>query len=360
MIQIPNSVASSNPYGFDTLRFRNEGICEGILGAVGDTPLVRLSRYLDQTDVELFAKVESCNPGGSAKDRPALKMIEDALESGELEVGQTVVESTSGNMGIGLAQACRYYGLKLICVVDPNAQRQNVAIMQALGAEIEWVEQPVNGDFLSARLLRVSQIIRDNPDAYWTNQYGNERNPAAHFEGTIQEIDDKLGDSYDVVFVATSSTGTARGCRDFLIERRPKVQVVAVDAEGSVLFGGEKGRRKIPGLGAGVMPELAEGQTFDTHCRVSDLRCVVGCRRLAEREAMLVGGSAGGVLEAVRSMQSQLSGKRCVAILHDSGMRYLDTIYSDQWVEDTLGAKPADLQSLVDANWVECLEQSKD
>ncbi|WP_343224769.1 2,3-diaminopropionate biosynthesis protein SbnA [Pelagicoccus sp. SDUM812005] len=331
--------------------------CNGVLEAVGGTPLVRLERYLDLYDVELFAKLEYLNPGGSAKDRPARKMIEDALEAGEIRRGQTVVESTSGNMGIGLAQACAYHGLKLVCVVDPNAQLQNVAIMQALGATIEWVREPVNGDFLTARLQRVREIQERDPNVYWTNQYENQRNPEAHFESTIQEIDDVFGDSVDVLFVATSSTGTASGCQNFLKERGRQTKVVAVDAEGSVLFGGEKGPRLIPGLGAGTVPGLAKGKHFDSLCRVSDVRCVVGCRRAAMREAMLVGGSAGGVLEAVRSLQTELVGKRCVAILHDSGVRYLDTVYSNNWVKEKLGVEVEELRSLIDANCVECLER---
>ncbi|QEG40956.1 2,3-diaminopropionate biosynthesis protein SbnA [Roseimaritima ulvae] len=321
----------------------------GILHAIGDTPLLRMERYLDRSDVQLLIKLESANPGGSAKDRPARQMIEDALERGEIDDRTLVVESSSGNMGIGLAQVCRYYGLPFRCVVDPNAQPQNVAMMRALGAKIDVVRHPVDGDFLKARLERVKWIVEHTPQAYWPNQYANEQNPLAHQLGTVREIDEAVAGQLDYLFVATSSTGTARGCRDYLRSHGRGTQVVAVDAVGSALFGGMPGKRRIPGLGAGIEPTLARGQQFDDVQHVTDLDCVVGCRRMAMREACLVGGSAGGVLECIRRRQDQLVGKTCVALLHDSGSRYLDTVFNDAWVEHQLGCTSQQLQQRIES-----------
>lgn len=321
---------------------------QGVLDAVGSTPLIRLRRYLGTDDVQLYAKLEAFNPGGSAKDRPARAMIEDALESGAIDKHTTIIESTSGNMGIGLAQACCYYGLPLICVVDPHAQEQNIAIMQAYGAVIERVERPLQGTYLKARIARVLELLNQFPDSFWPNQYSNMKNPISHEEGTIREIDEALHGEIDYLFVATSSTGTARGCRDYLEKRGRTTKVIAVDAQGSVLFGGLAGPRRIPGLGAGYVSALAAGQEFDDVKRVTDLDCVVGCRRMVKQEAILAGGSAGGVLETIRSMIPELRTKVCAAILHDSGTRYLDTIYSDQWVEDELGCSPEELQARVE------------
>lgn len=318
---------------------------DGILDCIGQTPLVRLRRYLD-TDVQLFAKLEAANPGGSAKDRPALQMLRTALREGRLTTGSVVVESSSGNMGIGLAQACRFFGLSFICVVDPHAQPQNLQIMRALGATVVQVTEPQQGSFLAARLNKVRQLLDEHANSFWPNQYANLQNPMAHQLGTIREIDRAMKEQIDVLFVATSSTGTAQGCRDYLRQQGRRTEVVAVDAVGSVLFGGKPGERLIPGLGAGREPELAIGQHFDRVVRVNDLNCVVGCRRAAAREAMLVGGSAGGVLEAVRSLEHQLVGKRCVAILHDSGTRYLDTVFDDDWVQMKLDVPPERVQQL--------------
>lgn len=319
---------------------------DSVFDLVGNTPLVQLSRYLDVSSVRLIAKLEAFNPGGSAKDRPAKYMIERALADARITPGDTVIESSSGNMGIGLAQVCAYYGLRFICVVDPKAQAQNVAIIQALGGQIERVGQPLDGDFLAARLARVAQLLREHPGSFWPNQYANLDNPAAHTRGTMAEIDEALGGQIDYLFVACSSTGTVRGCRDYLRDRERKTKIVAVDAQGSTLFDGTAGPRKISGMGAGRIPELARGQRFDDLVRVSDATCVAGCRRAARREGFLVGGSGGGVLEAVRSKQQHLAGKTVVAILHDSGARYLGTVFDDAWVLRELGHSRSEIDAL--------------
>lgn len=319
-----------------------------MLEAIGHTPLVRLERYLADANITLYAKLEAANPGGSAKDRPAREMIEQALARGEIDHNSTIIESTSGNMGIGLAQTCRYYGLRLISVVDPKALPQNVAIMRALGAEIDCVTTPLDGDFLAARLARVCYLLERTPGSYWPNQYSNFDNPAAHEHGAIQEIDEQLQGAFDYVMVAVSSTGTARGCCNYLKNARHPAKVIAVDAAGSVLFGGVAGPRRIPGMGAGRESRLARLGPFDELARVTDLDCVVGCRRLAQREAVLAGGSAGGVLEACRRMAGRLQHNTCVAILHDSGTRYLETVYDDQWVEQQLGVPASQLARLVE------------
>ncbi|MBH02669.1 MAG: 2,3-diaminopropionate biosynthesis protein SbnA [Xanthomonadales bacterium] len=320
----------------------------GVVDLIGHTPLVQLTRYLGRDDIALFAKLEAANPGGSAKDRPARHMVEQALARGDITRESTLVESSSGNMGIGLAQICRYHGIALICVVDVNAQSQNVAIMAALGATIHRVTQPLNGDFLAARMAAVERIVAETPGAVWLNQYVNRDNPGAHQIGAIVEIDAAMGGAIDTLFVATSSTGTAQGCRDYLAEQGRETRVIAVDAQGSTLFGGTPGTRFIPGMGAGREPGLAKDQVFSRVVRVSDGRCVAGCRRVAEREALLVGGSGGGVLEAVRGLADELAGQRVAVILHDSGTRYLDTIFDDAWVAHKLGLSPADIRRMID------------
>ncbi|MDF2370600.1 MAG: 2,3-diaminopropionate biosynthesis protein SbnA [Rhizobiaceae bacterium] len=330
---------------------QNTEISANVVDSIGNTPMIRLSRYLDLPNIDLIAKLEASNPGGSAKDRPARRMIEEGLKDGSINAKTTIIESSSGNMGIGLAQICRYHGLRFICVVDPNAQAQNVAIIRALGAEVRLVTEPLNGDFLAARLALVKELLDGIEDSFWPNQYSNLNNPLAHEFGTIREIDDTLGGAFDYLFVATSSTGTARGCRDYLAKRGRHTAVVAVDAAGSILFNGNAGPRKISGMGAGTLPDLARDQHFDDVVRVSDIRCVAGCRRAAAREALLVGGSGGGVLEAVRQMQSELVGKTVAVILHDSGVRYLETVFNDAWVEKELGCSAGDLHTMANSRF---------
>jgi cysteine synthase A len=323
---------------------------DGILGAIGDTPLVALRRYLSRADVHAWAKLECANPGGSAKDRPASRMIEDALEAGLIGLGTTVIESSSGNMGIGLAQACCYHGLRLIIVVDQRTHRSRVKAMQALGADVRTVTQPdaESGDLLVARLHLVQRLLDEVPDSYWPDQYANASNPAAHAAGTLREIDEALGHELDYLFVATSTTGTLRGCGDYLRDNGRATRLVAVDSSGSALFGGCRDRRVVPGFGAGVATGLSISARFDELVRVSDLDCVVGCRRLAAREAILAGGSSGGVAFALEAAAAQMApGTRCAAIFADGGTGYLDTIYDDAWVERELVCTPGRLAARI-------------
>lgn len=325
---------------------------EGVLGAIGDTPLVELRRISTRPALEVFGKLEAANPGGSTKDRPAVRMITDALEAGLLSPGGTVIESSSGNMGVGLAQACRYHELKLICVVDRRAHDANLRAMRALGADIRMVSEPdaSTGDLLTARLAAVADLVAEIPGAYWPDQYANPSNPAAHAAGTMREIDDALDGNLDFVFVATSTTGTLRGCADLLRDRGRATQVVAVDAVGSALFGGVRGPRELPGFGAGMETELSRGASYDHLVRVSDVDCVVGCRRLAAREAILAGASSGGVVSAFESMAPELpAGSRSALIFPDGGAGYFGTVFDDDWVRTELGVDAADLEVLVGA-----------
>ena len=318
-----------------------------VLAAIGDTPLVALERLLpSRPDLALWGKLESSNPGGSAKDRPAARMLQDAVDRGLVAPGTTVIESSSGNMGVGLAQACRYHGLRLICVVDTRTHDTNVRMMRALGADVRVVTRPdaATGDLLTARLQLVADLLERTPGAFWPDQYANASNPAAHAAGTMREIDEALGGDLDYLFVATSTTGTLRGCRDYLRAHDRYTRVVAVDAVGSALFGGARAPRKLPGFGAGTETVLSAGANFDELVRVTDLECVAGCRRLVETEAILAGASSGGVASAVARLAPQIApGSRCALILADGGVGYLTTVYDDEWVRRELGADPAAL-----------------
>jgi len=295
------------------------------------------------TPFHLFAKLELFNPGGSAKDRAAFSIIENALESRAINLDSTIIESSSGNMGIGLAQTCAYFGLRFICVVDPKANAQNLRILEAYGAEIDRVAEPdpLTGEFLQARLNRVQSLLDSIEDSFWPNQYANRYNPIAHYRKTMHEIAVSLGGKVDYLFCAISTCGTVRGCAEYIRDYGLSTKVFAVDAVGSVIFGGERGKRLVPGHGAGVEPPLCQGDLIDLvdRCiRVSDLDCVVGCRRLVRREAILAGGSSGGVIMALDSVKHRISpGANCVVIFPDRGERYLDTIYSDSWVPQHFG-----------------------
>lgn len=312
---------------------------EGILTAIGNTPLIRLTRIIEGIQFKLYAKLEGLNPAGSTKDRPAFAIIKHNLETGVIKPETVVIESSSGNMGIGLAQACSYYGLRFICVVDPKTTEPNIRLVKAYGAEIDLVEHPdpLTGEFLKARMARVQYLLDTIENSFCPNQYSNLDNPISHHH-TMHEIASALNWEVDYLFCATSTCGTLRGCVEYIRDHKMLTKTFAVDAVGSVIFGGPSARRLIPGHGAAVVPQLFQPDLADEFIHVTDLNCVTGCRRLARQESILAGGSSGGVLMAVEHLKDRIApGATCVAIFPDRGERYLDTIYSDSWVEEHFG-----------------------
>jgi cysteine synthase A len=308
-----------------------------IVEAIGRTPLVRLSRVLPDLPFRLYGKIEGLNPGGSAKDRPAALMLRCAMERGQIGPQTTVVESSSGNMAIGLAQACACLGLKLICVIDERTTPQHRKLLAAYGAatELVTVAEAPSGDLLAARIARVKALVEHHVDAFWPNQYGNPVNAQAHHQ-TAREILEAT--PVDYLFCATSTCGTLRGCSDYLAATGATSKLIAVDAVGSVIFGDTPKPRLIPGHGASARPALVDGARVDRIVHVSDLECVIGCRRLVKREGILAGGSAGGVLSAIERVRDTIPADAiCVAILADCGERYIETIYSDAWVTTHFG-----------------------
>ena len=317
-----------------------EGTFDGILATIGRTPLVHLRRMVPGARFKLFAKLEALNPGGSVKDRPALAILTDALRSGEIGPETLIIESSSGNMGIGLAQACRYYGLRFLCVVDPKTAPTNLRMLRAYGADIDLVAEPdpETGEFLQARLNRVRELVAKTGDAFWPNQYAHLKNPGSHYGTTMHEVATALGGRLDYLFVATSTCGTVRGCGEYVRDHGLSTRVVAVDAVGSLIFSDVRAKRLVPGLGAGIRPPLCDLSVIDECVHVDDLDCILGCRRLVAREAILAGGSSGGVLSAIEKLKDRIPDDAVVvAILPDRGERYLDTLFSDDWVREHYG-----------------------
>lgn len=317
------------------------GVRPDIVSAIGGTPLVALDRLFAGAPFRVFGKVERFNPGGSIKDRTARSIIEQALRSRRIVPGvTTVVESTSGNLGIALAQLCNFFGLDLVCVTDPKVTAQNLAIMRAYGARVLVVEHrdQATGEYLPVRLAAVQSLLRTLPDAWWPNQYANEDNPRAH-RITMREIVEAVSGRLDYLFVAAGTCGTLRGCAEYLHENQLDVTVVAVDAVSSAIFGppsDEEARhaRRIPGHGAAIAPPLIRPGLANRVLKVTDADCVRGCRQLLAAESILAGGSSGAVISAVQLAAPWIEpGSTCVAILPDGGDRYLDTVYSDRWVD---------------------------
>jgi len=288
---------------------------------------------------QVIAKLEAFNPGGSIKDRPAFNILYQAIVEKRIQPDTVIIESSSGNMGVGLAQACAYFGLRFICVVDPKATKQNIEIIRAYGAEIDTILDPDPGteEFLQARINRVKALVSQHRNSFWPDQYSNIDNARAHYQ-TISEIMSRLEGKVDYLFCPTSTCGTISGCAEYLKKMRLSTKCVAVDAAGSVIFDDKPGRRLIPGHGAAVKPGLHKAELVDRCIHVRDLDCIIGCRRLVRKEAILAGGSSGGVVMAIESAARYIKpGATCVAIFPDRGERYLDTIYSDSWVREHFG-----------------------
>lgn len=308
---------------------------EGILSVVGSTPLVQLKHLFADAPFDLYGKLEFFNPGGSMKDRAALMLIEDALNTGIINHDTTIIESSSGNMGIGLAQACAYLKLKFVCVVDVKATSQNIRILKTYGATVDVVTKPdaTTGEYLQARLNRVQQLLGEIPNSWWPDQYSNYSNARAH-RTTMSEIVKSCGKAPDYLFLAAGTCGTLRGCADYVQQNDLPTQIYAIDALGSIIFGRNVScSRLIPGHGAARRPELFRDNLADNHILVSDLDCVIGCHRLLHREAILAGGSSGAVVMGIDRVKDEIpAGSTCVMIIADRGERYLDTIYNDEWL----------------------------
>lgn len=317
-------------------------LTDGIAACIGNTPLVRLNGIVPG-DLKVFAKFEAANPGGSIKDRPALEILRDGIETGAIDRETVIIEATSGNMGIGLAQICRYLGLRLICVVDSKLTSQNLMLLKTYGAELDIISELPYGceDLLQARIDRARALARSIPNSYWTNQYANMANARAHFR-TMEEIIQALRGEVDFIFCAASSCGTVRGFSEYLFSKgltRPKLYVA--DSPGSKIFCCNSGDRLIPGHGAGIRPVLYQKSMITKSIEVTDLEAVQGCRLLLSTEALLAGGSSGAVVMAFqKSLEELQSGATCVLIFPDRGERYLDTVFNDEWVEAKLGIKP--------------------
>ena len=311
-------------------------IHDSIISCVGRTPLVYLRRLFSKQGLDIVAKLEFLNPGGSIKDRPARYIIEQWLQEEVIRPGMHLIESSSGNLGIAVAMLARVYGLGFTCVVDPAIMPTNLKILQRLGANIEMVREPDDqGGYLKSRIQRVQELLATIPNSRWINQYANELNWQAHYYGTGSEIIEDLDGSIDCLITAVSTTGTILGISRRLREEFPNLRVIAVDAVGSVIFGGPPGRRALPGMGASRVPELLRRDEIDEVVYVNDHESVQGCRDLLDYEGIFAGGSSGSVVAAIQKLLPTFpTSYRVVTILPDRGGRYLDTVYNDDWVAE--------------------------
>jgi cysteine synthase A len=287
---------------------------------------------------DLFLKLEGFNITGSIKIKTAIGLVEDLERRGIARPNETViVESSSGNLGLALSLVCAIKGYEFICVTDPNANHATIRGMELYGAKVLVVEDrdPVGG-FLGSRLKKIDQILRSVPNTVWLNQYANMANKNVHAEQTASEIARQF-DKVDWIFVGTGTTGTLAGVSERLHHEFPGIKVVAVEPAGSVTFGGAPGKRNIPGIGTSVRPKLADHANPDKVVTIGEEETVEACLSFVRDHHLLVGGSTGTVLAAVRQLAPEFkSGDTIVAISADLGEKYLDTVYDRAWVEKAI------------------------
>lgn len=298
----------------------------------GDTPLVGLPRLFGGRDVDVLAKLEFMNPTGSIKDRPARHVVSSWVESGRLRPGMRLVESTSGNFGVALAMHCGLHDIRCTLVVDPLVTDANHALMQHYGADVVQVEEVDDqGGYLKTRLAEVQKILEHDPSALWVNQYANDLNWASHYHGTGAEILRDVDGTVDYLVAGLSTGGSITGTARRLREANPAMKVIAVDAVGSVIFGGPAGPRRIPGIGASRRPEILDDSLIDDVIYVTDEQAIASCHQLLSAEGIMAGGSSGSAVSAISRLIPTIDpGSRIVTLFPDRGERYLGLVYGDR------------------------------
>ena len=297
---------------------------EKITDAIGNTPLVRINR-MNKTSAEIFVKLECFNPLGSAKDRVALEMIESAEKEGKLKPGALIIEPTSGNTGVGLAYVGAVKGYKVILTMPDSMSVERRMLLKALGAEVVLTE---GAKGMAGCIEKANEIAAANPGSFIPQQFENEANPRAHFKTTGPEIWRDMDGKIDV-FIATAGTGgTISGTAEFLKSKNPDIKVVAIEPDtNKVLSGGEPGPHKIQGIGANFVPKIYNPKVIDEIYFTNEVKAGSAARALAREEGIFVGISSGAAMEAALTIAArpENAGKRIVALLPDTGERYLST-----------------------------------
>ncbi|WP_328403596.1 2,3-diaminopropionate biosynthesis protein SbnA [Streptomyces sp. NBC_00390] len=286
----------------------------------------------------LFLKCEGFNFAGSIKLKAAIEMVETAEQEGVLTPDSILVESSSGNLGVALSTIAASKGYRFLCVTDSRCNLSTRLMMEALGSQVHIVAgQEANGGFLGARIDYIRELCASDDRYVWLSQYTNPSNWKAHYRRTAPEIAREFP-GLDVLFVGAGTTGTLMGCARYFRQWHQQVRIIAVDSVGSVAFGGEPGRRMIPGLGMSIRPPLLDESYVDEVLRVEEADTIRACHYLA-RHGFLFGGSTGTVVSGAMGWLAEHDEREvtAVAIAPDLGDRYLDTVYQSNWLKGLYG-----------------------
>lgn len=311
-------------------------IKESLLETIGNTPLVSLARIGAGLKPQLVAKVEYLNPGGSIKDRVAVRMIEAAERDGSLRPGGTIIEPTSGNTGTGLAIAACLRGYRVIAVMPDKMSREKINLLRAYGAEVIVAPTDVAPDSPESYYRVADRLTKEIPGAFQPNQYANAANPAAHYDTTGPEIWRQTGGRITHFVAGVGTGGTISGAGRYLKEQNPAIEVIGADPYGSIYSSPEVKPYLVEGIGEDFWPQTFDPTVVDRYVTVSDKDSFVTTRKLAQLEGLLVGGSCGTAVFAALKVAQEIEDPQAmiVVVLPDGGRSYLSKVFNDAWMSE--------------------------
>jgi len=311
-------------------------VLDNILGAIGKTPTVKFNRIGTNLNCDLYGKCEYLSIGGSVKDRIGLNMIIKAEKDGRIKPGDTLIEPTSGNTGIGMALVAAVKGYRMIITMPEKMSKEKEVILKTLGAEIVRTPTEAAWDSPESHIEVAKKMQAEIPNSHILDQYANPANPDAHYEYTAQEILDDFDNSLKMVVAGVGTGGTITGIAKHLKEERPSITIIGVDPHGSILGGGDEVYPyHVEGIGYDFFPDVLDNNLIDEYIKLPDAESFQMARRLIKEEGLLIGGSSGGVVWAALKAAIRLNkGEKCLVILPDSIRNYLTKFADDAWMEE--------------------------